>query len=230
GVLPFAVVAVAELAFMPALAATIAPSLLRTSNRNAPLLLVLFVFWAVDGAFLYALRDGDFLVASRALRLALDLVLVLVTVIGGRIVPAFTASALRRRGAEIRLRTHRAVEATAIGGMVVLVFADLVAPLHWITAAITLVTAGAHVARIAGWQTLKTFSEPIVWVLHAAYLWLPVGLLLKAAWLLAGRAWTAHWPHALGAGAAATMILAVMTRASLGHTGRPLVVARPIAW
>src|SRR5690606_30219957 len=82
GVLPFAVVAVAELAFMPALAATIAPSLLRTSNRNAPLLLVLFVFWAVDGAFLYALRDGDFLVASRALRLALDLVLVLVTVIG----------------------------------------------------------------------------------------------------------------------------------------------------
>ncbi len=230
GVLPFAVVAVAELAFMPALAATIAPSLLRTSNRNAPLLLVLFVFWAVDGAFLYALRDGDFLVASRALRLALDLVLVLVTVIGGRIVPAFTASALRRRGAEIRLRTHRAVEATAIGGMVVLVFADLVAPLHWITAAITLVTAGAHVARIAGWQTLKTFSEPIVWVLHAAYLWLPVGLLLKAAWLLAGWAWTAHWPHALGAGAAATMILAVMTRASLGHTGRPLVVARPIAW
>src|SRR5690606_22344572 len=106
----------------------------------------------------------------------------------------------------------------------------LVAPLHWITAAITLVTAGAHVARIAGWQTLKTFSEPIVWVLHAAYLWLPVGLLLKAAWLLAGWAWTAHWPHALGAGAAATMILAVMTRASLGHTGRPLVVARPIAW
>jgi uncharacterized protein involved in response to NO len=57
-----------------------------------------------------------------------------------------------------------------------------------------------------------------------------IGLFLKAIWLFFGVTWAAQWPHARGAGAAATMILAVMTRASLGHTGRPLVVAKAIAW
>ena len=75
-----------------------------------------------------------------------------------------------------------------------------------------------------GWRAA---GEPIVWILHLAYLWLPVGLLLKAAFLLGGWGWAGHWVHALGAGAAATMILAVMTRAALGHSGRELQVARP---
>jgi uncharacterized protein involved in response to NO len=56
-----------------------------------------------------------------------------------------------------------------------------------------------------------------------------MGLALKATALLTGAPWAAHWLHALTIGAAATMILAVMTRASLGHTGRPLVASRPIA-
>lgn len=68
---------------------------------------------------------------------------------------------------------------------------------------------------------------PIVWVLHLAYLWLPLGLALKALALLTGMAFAAFYLHALTIGAAATMIVGVMTRASLGHTGRPLVVARP---
>lgn len=230
GVLPLPVVAVAELAFLPAVAVTISPSLLRSSNRNAPLLIVLFALWAMDATFLHALRGGDVLLASTALRGALDIVLLLVTVIGGRIVPAFTASALRTRGIEPDIRSRRAVDIAAIGSMVALVIADLVAPMHGLTAAVALLAALAHAARIAGWQTRKTLSEPIVWVLHAAYLWLPIGLFLKAMWLLFGVSWAAHWPHALGAGTAATMIVAVMTRASLGHTGRPLVVAKPIAW
>lgn len=229
GLLPLPVVAVLELAFLPALAATLAPSLLRSSNRNRPLLIVLLALWTTDAAFLYALHESDFLLASTALRAALDVVALLVTVIGGRIVPAFTASALRQRGREVRMRKNGVVEALAIGGMVLLIAADLVAPTHWSTALIALLTALAHALRIAGWQPLKTLSEPLVWVLHGAYLWLPIGLCLKALWLLTGATWAVHWPHALGAGAAATMILAVMTRASLGHTGRPLLVPKIIA-
>ncbi|HZD54131.1 MAG TPA: NnrS family protein [Woeseiaceae bacterium] len=229
GVLPFWLVAPTELAFLPALAATIAPSLLKSSSRNAPLLVVLFALWLSDATFVRALHDGDVALASTAIRAALDVVLLLVTIIGGRIVPAFTAAALRRRGAEFRVRTHPAVEALAIGGMIALIVADLVAPGHGLTAAVVFVAALAHAARIAGWQTARTLAEPIVWVLHAAYGWLPIGLLLKSVWLVTGAGWAAHWPHALGAGAAATMILAVMTRASLGHTGRPLVVAKAIA-
>jgi uncharacterized protein involved in response to NO len=67
-------------------------------------------------------------------------------------------------------------------------------------------------------------------VLHLGYLWLPVGLALKALALLTGASFAAFYLHALTIGAATTMIMAVMTRASLGHTGRPLVVARTTAY
>jgi uncharacterized protein involved in response to NO len=230
GVLPLPVVAVAELAFLPALAITLAPALFRSTNRNRPLLLVIFALWATDAAFVYALADFDVLLASRAVRIALDIVLLLVTVIGGRIVPAFTAGALRKRGIEVQVRTYPIVERLAIGSIVAVILFDLVLPSHWSAAAVALLAALAHAARMTGWQTRRTFSEPIVWVLHAAYAWLPIGLFLKAVSMLTGAAWAVHWPHALGAGAAATMIVAVMTRATLGHTGRPLVAAQPIAW
>src|SRR5690606_34486756 len=229
GILPWPLLALIELAFLPALALTVAPSVLRSSNRNRPLLIVLLALWLADGAFIYALRDGNTVLASTALRMALNLVLLLITVIGGRIVPAFTASALRKRGIETSVRSRRAIDLLTIGSMIAVLVADLFAPDHWIAAAASLLAALAHAVRAAGWRTLRTLSEPIVWVMHAAYLWLPVGLLLKTASLLTAAGWAAHWPHALGAGAAATMIVAVMTRASLGHTGRPLTVSRATA-
>jgi uncharacterized protein involved in response to NO len=69
---------------------------------------------------------------------------------------------------------------------------------------------------------------PIAWVLHVAYAWIPIGLGLKGISLLWQLPIGAGWVHGLTAGAYATMILAVMTRAALGHTGRPLVAAKPI--
>jgi uncharacterized protein involved in response to NO len=86
------------------------------------------------------------------------------------------------------------------------------------------IAALCQFARFLRWGTRHTLRQPIVWVLHLAYAWLPVGLALKAVALLAGAAFAAFWLHALTVGALSTMILAVMTRASLGHTGRPLIV------
>lgn len=221
-VLPAALLVVAELAFLPALMATIAPSLLRTFNRNSPLLAVLALFWAADAVFLYGVTSGDVLLAGTALRGALDVVLVLITVIGGRIVPSFTANALRMRGLAAGVRSHPVLERLVIAAMLVFVVADVLRPQHGLTAVIAAAAALLQLARLARWQGYRTLSDPIVWILHAAYLWLPVGLALKAAFVSGGFAWAAHWQHALSAGTAATMILAVMTRAALGHTGRPL--------
>ena len=108
------------------------------------------------------------------------------------------------------------------------VFADTIAPFGKVTGVAATAAALAHFVRLSGWHGLRSWREPIVWILHAGYAWLPIGLLLKAIFVLAGTSWAAHWQHALGAGAAATMIMAVMTRASLGHTGRPLRVSRLI--
>jgi len=229
GWIPLPLLAIAELSFLPTLAVILAPSLLRTANRNRPLLLVLLLLWAADATFIYALRNGDVALGGTALRTALNIVLLLITVIGGRIVPSFTSSALRNRGLNVKVRVWRGIELSLIGCMIVVVGVDLFAPQHWVTALIAAVAAALHAWRMVGWQCLRTITEPIVWVLHVAYAWLPVGFALKAVYLLTNVGWAAHWVHALSVGAAATMILAVMSRAALGHTGRPLAVAKPIA-
>lgn len=221
--------AVAELAFLPALAFLVGRTLLRNRNRNFPMLLVLAALWAVDAWFLRALALGDPAQASRALRVGIGIVLLLVTMIGGRIVPNFTANALRRRGIEAGITTRPLVERATIGAMVLLVLIDMLAPWHLAAAAIAGFAAIMQALRLAGWRGLRTWREPIVWVLHAAYAWLPIGLALKAVHLAGGAGWAFQWQHALTIGAAATMILAVTTRASLGHTGRPLEVPRSIA-
>lgn len=227
-VLPLPLVAVCELAFIPALGALLAPPLLRARNRNSPLLLVLASIWLTDVVFLYALMHDDVQLARTTLLVAIDIVLLLVTVIGGRIVPAFTANALRARGRATDLRSSRWTDGIVIAAMIAVVFVDIVAPWHRVAGAVAAVAAIAHAVRLIGWRSWRTLDEPLVWSLHLAYAWLPVGLAMKALHLAGNVAWAAHWLHALTIGVAAAMILAVMTRASLGHTGRPLLASRLI--
>jgi uncharacterized protein involved in response to NO len=228
GTAPFWITALAELALLPALAALLAPSLFRSSNRNTPLLAIIGVLWLIDAAFMVALRNGDAALAARAMTLAIDFVLIMVTVIGGRIVPAFTANALRRRGELVEVVSRSWLEKGVIGSMIAIAVVDVFAPHAAVSGVLAALAAGAHAARLSGWRSFRARSESILWVLHVAYAWLPVGLALKALWLLGDVAWAAKWQHALTAGVFATMILAVMTRASLGHTGRPLAVSRAI--
>ena len=229
GVLPWSVIVIVELAFLPALMAVVGPSLLRTISRNTPLLFVLLILWIADVVFMFGLWKGDATIVTAALRGGLDLVLVLVTVIGGRIVPAFTGNALKARGLAVNMRNNRIVEYLVISAMIAYAISDIVDPTGRYTAAVAALAATLQLWRLSRWHGLKTGTQPIVWILHVGYLWLPVGLSLKAIYIFAGAAWAVHWLHALGAGAAATMILAVMTRASLGHTGRALVVPKAIA-
>lgn len=229
-VLPWSVVIVAELALVPALLVTIGPSLLRTVDRNTPLLLLLLALWGFDIVFLYGSVKQEAALMSAALRAALDLVLVLITIIGGRIVPAFTRNALRAAGRQVDVTGNRALEKAIVPVMLVLVVSDVIAPFGATTALVAMLAAVMQLWRLSRWGGLHTAAMPIVWVLHVAYLWLPAGLALKAVNIAAPAPWAAHWQHALAAGAAATMIMAVMTRASLGHTGRQLRVPTAITW
>jgi uncharacterized protein involved in response to NO len=225
---PFGVLAIAELAFLPGVIWLLTPLFMRSSNRNWPLLLVLFAFWCGDAVFVWAAFANQVDLAGHALRGSLNAVLILITIIGGRITPAFTGNALRARDAAVTVRSSPLVEAAVIALTAGFVLADIAAPFSKVTGAIAAAAALAHLIRLSGWRGLRSWREPIVWILHAGYAWLPIGLALKAVFVLAGTGWAAHWQHALGAGAAATMIMAVMTRASLGHTGRPLRVSRLI--
>jgi uncharacterized protein involved in response to NO len=230
GQLPFTVLALAELVFLPALAVLIAPPLVRSRNRNTPLLGVLALLWITDATFLLAMRGGEVALAGKSLLATLNAVLLMITVIGGRIVPAFTGNALRKNGVDAPMRSWPWLERVVIVLMVLMLLVDILQPGTLFAGCIAGLAALAQLLRLSGWNGWRTAKEPIVWILHAGYVWIPLGLLLKASFLLGAFPWAAFWQHALGAGAAATMILAVMSRASLGHSGRPLVVAPIMAW
>ena len=226
---PLWALAVAELAFFPGVAALLAPPLLRSRNRNTPLLFMLAALWIADAVFLAGLARQDPLLASRSLRIAIDLMLIVVTVIGGRIVPSFTANALRRRGEAPEIRSLPWLERAVVALMVAVALVDLWEPDGAVAGWLAALVAVAQGVRLSGWRSLRTRGEAILWVLHLGYAWMPVGFALKALWLLAGAGWAAQWPHALTMGVFGTMILAVMTRAALGHTGRELTVSGSVA-
>ena len=223
---PFAAVAAADLAFLPLLGAFLAPPLIRERNRNTPLLLVLLVLFACNACFHAGLYRDDVDLARQALLTAVNLMLILITVVGGRITPSFTATALRQRGIDAVVRSRPRHTTAAVALMVAVAAVDVTAPTSAVAAWIALAAAVAQGARLAQWQGWRMWREPLVWILHLAYAWLPAGLLLKALALLAGLPLAAFWLHALTIGVIATMVLGVMTRVALGHTGRPLRVHR----
>jgi uncharacterized protein involved in response to NO len=229
GRLPDELVAAIDLAFLPALAIVLAQSLVPARQvRNLGFLAVLAALAAVNAA-VHAQALGAALPASRALRSAVDLVIVLVVVIGGRITPAFTRNALRLRGIDAEVTSLPWVERGAVAGVVALAAADLLAPRSATTGALAGFAAACTAGRMARWQTRRVLGDPLLLSLHAGLFWVPVGLALVALSDLGGRVPPQAGLHALTAGAMGAMLLAVMTRVSLGHTGRPLRLPRGAA-
>jgi uncharacterized protein involved in response to NO len=219
---------VLELAFLPLLIALIAPPIIREKNRNIAMLLVLVTLWITDAAFLLALARADAELASRALLAAMNVVLLLLTIVGGRVLPAFTSNALRRTKVAFSLHKYAWLESLLPAAMIAVIIIDIWQPGPLWRGWLALIIAALHAVRLSGWRSLRTGGDPMLWVLHLAYAWLPLGFALKAVALLENAAWAQYWQHGFGIGAIATMILAVSTRTTLGHTGRPLVVSRPV--
>jgi uncharacterized protein involved in response to NO len=227
GVLAPGLVAGIEVAFLPALTLVLARTLWRTGQRRNYGVVALVAALALVNAAVHAqalgLAAGS---APGALRFGVDGVVVLIVVIGGRITPAFTANALLRRGVRARVQSRPRLDRLAVASAVLLAGVDLVAPRGSASGALALVAGLAVAARMTGWQTLRTLRDPLLWSLHAGMAWVALGLLLVAAGDLGGPVPATAGLHSLTAGAMGSMILAVMTRVGLGHTGRPLELPR----
>jgi len=226
--LPAIAVALPELAFIALLSILVAQALLAGwSKRNfvfLPVLTLLFVACALYHLETLAITDGT---AAIGHLLGFDSLLVLLTVVGGRIVPAFTTNVLRRRGVEPlpRVTGHR--DRLAILTIVALLGADLLAPDSSATGWVALAAGLAGAARMVGWRTSRVLNSPILWILHLGYAWLVAGLLLKGFALITATVPGITALHALTVGALGSMTLGVMSRAALGHTGRALHVSPP---
>jgi len=219
-----------DLAFCPTLALALAVPLIRAKTlRNLPFLGLLSALFLANLCFhlgtLGLLNAGEHI----GLAVAIDVVTLLVVIMGGRIIPIFTKSGLGRHGVTVTMQIDNWIESLSVVSIAGVLVADLLFPLSRLNGAVVLLAAVTQAFRLAQWHGHRTLRDPLLWVLHLGYAWLILGLLLKAMWLLTGVVTAEKWVHAMTVGAFTTMILAVMTRASLGHTGRPLIAPRHIA-
>jgi uncharacterized protein involved in response to NO len=210
--------AVANVAFPWAAAVALAVPFLRARNRrNYFFVGLLFLFGAAAAAFHLAQMGVLPALGRMGIEVALDVVLFILAVMGGRVIPMFTNNGVPGAAATRR----PLVEKAALGSVLALIGADALGLAGWPIAAITLAACLAHAARWALWQPWKTLRVPLVWVLHLAYLWIPVHLLLRALGTL-GLLAPSIAVHALTVGAVGGLIIGMVTRTAKGHTGRPL--------
>jgi uncharacterized protein involved in response to NO len=224
--LPAWMAVVADLSFPVVLLAVAAREIIAGRNwRNLPMTAPIAVFIVAD--LLMHLESLGFAVPSGlGWRLGLAAPILLISVIGGRIIPSFTRNWLFKRNSARLPAAHSAIDSAAIGllcaGLIIwAAFPDLR------FAGVLLVIAAAFNAwRLARWAGGATWAEPLLFILHVGYGWLVVGVALLGLSILGAGVPVASAIHALTAGAIATMILAVMPRVTLGHTGRDLTANR----
>jgi uncharacterized protein involved in response to NO len=217
-----AAAAVLDVAFTVTIAAVAAREVYAGRNwRNFPIIGAILLLTAAN-VVMHLEANGILATDMLGARMAIAIVAALITLVGGRIIPSFTRNWLVKRDA-----AHLPAPFGIIDRITILV--TIAALLLWVALPDEVATAVAaglaavmNALRLARWQGLATLSDALVWVLHLGYLWLPVGLGLMAA----GHWWPAIPAtgaiHALTVGLFGTMTLAVMSRATMGHTGRAL--------
>ncbi len=223
--LPWLTVALIDLAMPTALTAIVAREIVAGRNwRNLIILGILIALIGGNAVFHWEHARQDQAAGGYGLRIGLAAAVMMIAVIGGRIVPSFTRNWLVKRGPG-RLPAPPMQSFDKIALLVLLVALTLwvAAPLDRTTATALLIGGALHLIRLTRWAGHRTWAEPLVLVLHLGYLFLPLGAICLAVELvLPGAFGMAAAQHLWLAGAIGLMTLGVMTRATLGHSGRAL--------
>lgn len=225
---PPLLLAALDLAFLPALLAALAPAFLHGKRKNLTFAAWLFALSLANLACHLQMLGISSTGLTQGLHAGAYTLVMLVAILAGRVVPGFTQNALRLRGKPHETETDPRVDLAAKAACLCALTADVLALNGRVTGALAALAALLLSLRMRRWRTLQSFDQPIVWVLHVGHLWLVVGMALLAA-VHFGAPIPATSPlHAFTTGVVGTMVLGIMTRASLGHTGRPLKVSSVI--
>lgn len=214
--LPEIVVLIVQNAFIPALAISLSIPLLKSWNtRNFAFLGLL--------TFLFTCNMVFFITESRIpLYAAVMVIIAMISLVGGRIIPAFTVAAIRRRGTKVFQTPQNKIDVIAFVSLLSIAAILLVSGKEGITlGGIAIFSAFIHLYRMRVYHTLKILNDPMVWILHVGYAWLIIGLFLLglSAFNVIPLSIVLH---TLTAGAIGSMTIGMMCRVSLGHTGREL--------
>lgn len=220
-IIPASVVAIADLLFLPAVLLALYTPLMSGGNKSNRVFLLLFAGMTIANLLIHLESLGYSPLADTGITFMLNLVLLLLTFLAGRVMPFFTDMAIPGAKSRTDINLERAV----YGSLFALVVVELFYPAAWLIGAVAFGVALTQGMRLAGWYTHRIWSIPILWILFTAYGWMIIGFAMKAAaaagWLPINNA-----IHALTVGAVGTLTLGMMARVSLGHTGRELRTSR----
>ena len=223
---PYALYAVLDLALLPLVAAVLTTLLLRARNRrNLPLAAMLMLLALANGVFHLSMTGAAEVSPLTPLYAALALIVMIESVVAGRVIPAFTMSATPGLKLNVRPSVERAALALTALAFLLWVLAPAGVAWNMATGVTFTLAAMAHVLRLLQWRPAVSRHRPILWILHLAYAWIPLGLALLG---MAQFGWIAisAGVHALAIGATGGLIIGMVTRTARGHTGRPLQVSQ----
>lgn len=216
--------AILDVGLFVSLALLAAREVLASNNRNVPIVGLVFVFGLADAADY--LGQAGVVDADLGWRGAIVLVIVMISLIGGRIIPSFTRNWMVKRGIRAGLPSQpQRLDLLVIASTALALLFWIAFPDRHLTGGMLGLAAAAQALRLSRWGGHRTFADPLVAVLHVGYAWIPIGLALLGASVGGYDLPQSAGIHAMTAGAMTTMILAVMSRASLGHTGRNLTAS-----
>jgi len=215
---PAWVVALADMAFLPAVAVAVGPAIVLSNNRRNYGVLALLVLLALANTLTHldalGIAPGW---GRRGLLLGVDLVVLMMLVITGRVVPMFTRNAT---GVEA-IRTLPALEVSTMVVAVLSTFTNLAFGASLATAVFSGAAGVLVLARTRHWGSIASLRHPMLWILHAGHCWIAIGFLLRGASSLL-PALGSSATHAFTAGAIGSLTIGMMSRVALGHTGRPI--------
>ncbi len=216
---PSSVAAWVDFAFLPLVAWFLWRALKAANNkRNYFFVALLGALALFNMAFWFAAFGIAPVSPLVPIKAALYVIVAIVAIMGGRVIPMFTQNAIPAA----RVRRNVKVDGWAIGLLAAALAFDVLAAPAWLLAPAALAAAVLHAIRLALWDPLATRGKPIVWILHLSYAWIPVGLALLAVAALTPKVHEVYAVHAFAIGAVGGMIIGMITRTALGHTGRPL--------
>jgi len=214
--------AAVDILFLPVAAVPLYRVLRQANNKRNLFLIALLLVLALCNLGFHAARSGWLQLSPlQPVHAAILVIAIIETAIGGRVIPHFTANAVTGARPVINDRRDRITLILTAGTALAWALA-LPAPF---IAGVAAAAATAQLTRLAGWKPLCTLRNPLLWILHASYAWLVLGLILLAMSAL-GLASTSAAFHVLAIGAMAGLIMGMITRTALGHTGRPLHAGR----
>jgi uncharacterized protein involved in response to NO len=216
--------ALVDLSFFPLLSLAIYRPLIRSQPKINRIFLPLLIVMALANLLVHLQSLGLLHTAGQGNDLMLNLVLLLLTLVSGRVLPFFTEKAIT----DATPRYDKRREQWVFGMIIAWGLAELFFPNPWLLSLLALGVAFTQAWRLFDWHHPQVWRIPLLWVLYSGLIWFVLGFVLKAL------AHNGLYPptlalHALTAGAIGIMSLGMMARVALGHTGRDLAPARPVS-